>query len=70
MVRESSCIVAQYVMATIMLKVRNLEKTVVPFVVRNRLTGQEQVQVEFMKANKWMRKGNELQWSDIENLCS
>ena len=63
-------LVAQYVMATIMLKVRNLEKTVVPFVVRNRLTGQEQVQVEFMKANKWMRKGNELQWSDIENLCS
>ena len=41
---------------------------VVPFLVRNKSTGREQAQVDFMVERCWMERENALTWNDINEL--
>lgn len=63
-------LIRQYVMAHVLLKLSgHQDRQVVPFVVGNRhaeLARQEQV--KFVLGEKWMRRENILEWSDIEAL--
>ena len=65
-------LIRQYVMARILVcclvsEDKITPKTVVPFVVRNKLDGREQAQVDFMKKQGWLKEDNVLTWEDIEN---
>ena len=61
--------IREYVMASILLKLLEQSRTVVPFVVGNdRKDLLNQGQVRFMIDKEWMREENVLEWSDIEAL--
>ncbi len=61
--------IREYVMASILLKLRGQCRTVVPFVVGDdRKDLLNQGQVRFMLCQGWMQEENVLEWSDIEAL--
>ena len=62
-------LIRQYVMARILVEHRRCERKIVPFVVRRKPDGREQLQVEFMKEQGWLPKGNVLSWEDIAELA-
>ena len=62
-------LIRQYVMARILLKLREDNRKVVPFVVSDdRESIKKTLQVRFMQKQRWLREANILQWSDIEAL--
>ena len=65
-------LIRQYVMARILLKLKECDKEVVPFlVVQDDRRGSvlNTGQVRFMaKCKKWLKKGNVLTWGDIRSL--
>ncbi len=67
-------LIREYVMARILVDRLVCEdkitpKKVIPFVVRNNLTGREQVQVDFMMKQGWLREENVLTWDCIKRLA-
>ena len=55
----------QYVMAKILVRLCGSQKKVIPFLVREKLKGREQVQVDFMVAKGWLKRENILRWDEI-----
>lgn len=67
-------LIRQYVMATILVDLRNDVRTVVPFVVtdakRARTTKKLPSQLEFLMERNWLKKCCVLTWCDIKKLAS
>ena len=61
-------LVRQYVTAKLLLKLVGVKKTVVPFLVRENLKGREQVQVEFMVDQGWLKREHILTWDQMAHL--
>lgn len=62
-------LIRQNVMAWILICERSDNRKVVPFIVRREPEGREQLQVEFMKKQGWLPKGNVLSWEEIASLA-
>ena len=64
-------LIRQYVMATILLKVQECDKEVVPFLVVEEEKYESVLntgQVQFMISQEWLKKKNVLTWADIRSL--
>ena len=58
-------LIRQYVMANILVRLCGSKKRVVPFLVKEKLKGREQVQVDFMVTKGWLKRENILHWDQI-----
>ena len=67
-------LIRQYVMATVLVNLRNDPRTVVPFLVTDVQLGQGKRrlpnQVQFLLERKWLTKNRMLTWCDIKSLAS
>ena len=58
-------LIRQYVTAKILVRLTGARKKVIPFLVREKFNGREQVQVDFMIAKGWLKRENVLGWDQL-----